>query len=239
MARLSRLAFAGQAHLVLLAGEATQPLFIDDEDRRRFMLALLECSRASDVALHAYALLDDQILMLATPAQATSLQQFMQRLGRKYVGGFNLRHDRTGALWGRRYGAAAIDAASLGWPCIRLIEQSPVRTGRVNHPQDWPWSSAAHHTGQLRSPVVREHELHWRLGNTPFEREVRHAQMLAETLSATDAAALMTAAMRGRPIGSDAFIESLAADASFEPHRLRSLRPRQRGRPKAEAGSPT
>ena len=243
MARLPRLVFPRQAHLLVLTSAAAQPLFVDDEDRRRFMLALLECSRASDVALHAYALLDDQILMLATPAQASSLQQFMQRLGRKYVGGFNLRHGRSGTLWGRRYGAAAIEAASQGWRCIRLIEQAPVRAGRVSHPQDWTWSSAAHHIGLQRSPIVREHELHLRLGNTPFEREARHAQMLADALSTSDAAVLIAAAMRGWPVGSATFIDSLALDAlpdaSQQPAPAsRPLRPRPRGRPKGGAGSP-
>ena len=238
MARLSRLAFADQAHLVVLTGAAAQPLFIDDDDRRRFMLALLECSRAYNVAVHAYTLLDEQILMLATPAQAGSLQQFMQRLGRKYVGGFNLRHGRSGALWGRRYGAAAVDSASYGWRCIRLIEQAPVRAGRVTRAQDWLWSSAAHHVGQQRSPVVREHELHWRLGNTPFEREARHAQMLAETLSDADADVLIAAAMRGWPLGPAAFIDSLVDAAAEQPPRQRPLRPRPRGRPKAGRMSP-
>lgn len=231
MARLSRLAFPNQAHLIVLAGAVAQPLFIDDDDRRRFLHALLECSRASNVALHAYALLDEQILMLATPAQTDSLQQFMQRLGRKYVGGFNLRHGRTGALWGRRYGAAVIEAESQGWRCIRLVEQAPVRAGRVTRAQDWPWSSAAHHIGRQRSPTVREHELHWRLGNTPFEREAQHAQMLAEVLSDAEAAKLIAAAMRGWPIGSEAFVDSLAESASAD--RTRLLRPRPRGRPKA------
>jgi putative transposase len=240
MARLTRLLFAGQPHLVVLTGTATRPLFVDDEDRRRFMHALLECSRACNVALHAYSLLDEQILMLATPAEADALQRFMQRLGRKYVGAFNLRHGRSGSLWGRRYGAAVIDTASLGWRCIRLIEQAPVRAGRVARPQDWPWSSAAHHTGQFRSPVVREHELHWGLGNTPFEREARHAQALAETLSDADALALIANAMRGWPLGPPAFVDSLAGatSAGHSKSRARPLHPRPRGRPKAGPTAP-
>lgn len=235
MARLKRLTFASQAHLLVLSGTATQTLFTDDEDHRRFALALLECSRASDVAVHAYSLLDKQVLMLATPVQPDSLQQFMQRLGRKYVGAFNLRHGRSGALWARRYGAAAIDAASQGWRCIRLIEQAPVRAGRVTWAQDWPWSSAAHHVGQLRNPVLREHELHWRLGNTPFEREARHAQLIADPLGDADARSLIAAAMRGWPIGPPSFVEALG-DASDRPPS--QLRPRPRGRPKGGQTSP-
>jgi len=236
MARLARLAFAGQAHLVVLAGAAARtPLFVDDEDRRRFTLALLECSRACSVAVNAYALLDEQILMLVTPAQADSLQRFMQRLGRKYVGAFNLRHGRSGALWGRRYGAAAIDAATQGWRCIRLIEQAPVRAGRVVRPQDWPWSSAPHHVGQLRNPVLREHELHWRLGNTPFEREARHAQVIADPLAEGEVSSLIAASMRGWPIGPSSFVDALAEAADRLPSQLR---PRPRGRPKSGHTSP-
>ena len=235
MARLVRLAFAARAHLVVLAGAASPPIFVDDEDRRRFTLALLECSRASGVAVHAYSLLDDQILMLVTPAQPDALQQFMQRLGRKYVGAFNLRHGRSGALWGRRYGAAAIDAATQGWRCVRLIEQAPVRAGRVARPQDWPWSSAPHHVGQFRNPVLREHELHWRLGNTPFEREARHAQVIADTLGEADVRSLIAASMRGWPVGPPSFVDALA-DASNRP--ASQLQPRPRGRPKSGRASP-
>ena len=235
MARLARLTFAGQAHLIVLVGTADQPVFIDDEDRRRFTLALLECSRACGAGVHAYSLLDEQILMLATPAQSDSLQRFMQRLGRKYVGAFNLRHGRVGALWARRYGAAAIDPATEGWRCIRLIEQAPVRAGRVARPQDWPWSSAPHHVGQLRNPVLREHELHWRLGNTPFEREARHAQVVAESLADAEVRALIAASMRGWPIGPRSFVDSLA-DAADRPSA--ELQPRARGRPKSRVASP-
>ena len=235
MVRLARLAFAAQAHLIVVPGTAAQPLFVDDEDRRRFTLALLGCSRACSVAVHAYSLLDEQILMLVTPAQETSLQRFMQQLGRKYVGAFNLRHGRSGALWGRRYGAAAIDATSQGWLCVRLIEQAPVRAGRVVRSQDWPWSSASHHVGQSRNPVLREHELHWRLGNTPFEREARHAQVLAETLGEADVRSLIAASMRGWPIGPATFVDALENAAELPPGRLR---PRPRGRPKSGRASP-
>jgi len=235
MARLTRLAFATHAHLIVLTGVAARPVFIDDEDRRRFTLALLECSRFCGVAVHAYSLLDEQALMLATPAQPDSLQRFMQRLGRKYVGAFNQRHGHSGALWGRRYGAAAIDPATEGWRCIRLIEQAPVRAGRVGRPQDWPWSSAPHHVGQLRNPVLREHELHWRLGNTPFEREARHAQVIAEPLAEAEVRALIAASMRGWPIGPSGFVDSLA-EAADRPSA--ELRPRPRGRPKSGRASP-
>ena len=235
MARLTRLTFSGETHLIVLVGTSTRPLSLDDEDRRRFTLALLECSRASGVAVHAYSLLDEQVLMLVTPAQDGSLQRFMQRLGRKYVGAFNLRHGRSGALWSRRYGAAAIDAATQGWRCIRLIEQAPVRAGRAVRPQDWPWSSAPHHVGQLRNPVLREHELHWRLGNTPFEREARHAQVIAEPLADAEVRSLLAASMRGWPIGPSSFVDALAEAADRLPAQLR---PRPRGRPKSGRASP-
>lgn len=189
-------------------------------------LALLESSRACDVALNAYCLLDDSVLLLATPAQPEGLARFMQRVGRKYVGAFNQRHGRTGPLWASRYGAAAIDAETEGWRCLRMVEQAPVRVGKVARAQEWPWSSAAHHVGRVRNPLVRPHDLHWSLGNTPFEREARHAEALADPVAGAEADRLVAAAKRGWPIGPSAFAEALAETAG------RPVRPRPRGRPR-------
>src|SRR5574337_1973618 len=92
MARLPRLAVAGQAHLVLLSGHAGRPVARDDDDRRRFVAALREAAREHRVAVLAWALLDDQIWLVATPPEAAALGRWVQAIGRRYVAGFNRRH---------------------------------------------------------------------------------------------------------------------------------------------------
>ena len=225
MARLPRLTLAGQTHLVLLRARAGLPMFVDDEDRRRYTVALLDASREHAVAVHAYTLLDDQVLLLATEPVAGALGRFMQAVARRYVRPFNRRHGRSGSLGDGRFRSALIEPASFLLECTQMIEQAAVRAGLVTQTIDWPWSSAAHHAGRRADSIVTDHEAFWQLGNTPFERQARHARDAALALPEARVAALLAAAQHGWPLGGATFVQSLAGQAP------RPVVRRPRGRP--------
>jgi len=67
MARLRRLVVPGQVHHLVQRGHNAQPVFVDDEDRRLFLAALQDALRSHSVVLHAYALLDNHVLLLLRP----------------------------------------------------------------------------------------------------------------------------------------------------------------------------
>ncbi|MEP7296022.1 MAG: transposase [Burkholderiales bacterium] len=226
MARLPRLDLEGHLHLVIQRARDALPPFVDDEDRQRYVAALLESSREAKVALHAYALVDDGVLLLATPLRSGSVSRFMQALGRRYVKALNHRHQRSGTPWEGRYRSTIVDPAEHLLACVRLIEQSPVRNGLVARAADWPWSSAAHHVGRKVDPVVTEHAAYWQLGNTPFDRQARHARDSETLLDDRDVRSIMDSARLGWPLGSTSFLQSL------EQQSRRPVRPRTRGRPR-------
>jgi putative transposase len=225
MARLPRLTLAGQVHLVNLRCRAGQTMVVDDEDRRRYSVALLESSREHTVAVHAYALLDDELLLLATAAEPASLGRFMQAVARRYVRPFNRRHGRSGALWEGRFRSTVVDPASFLLVCMRLVEQAPVRKGWVGQAGDWAWSSAAHHAGRKTDSIVTEHAAYWQLGNTPFERQALYVRESALMLSDAVVNELLAAARHGWPLGSPAFLAALG-NATERP-----VQRRPRGRP--------
>ena len=225
MARMPRLAVAGQPHLVIQRGGAA-PVFRDDADRALYLAALRDLARGGPVAVHAFALLDDAVLLLATPRAAADLGHFMQRLNRRYVPAFHRRHGGAGAIWAGRFQAAAVDPEHYLLPGILLVEQAPVRAGVVGQATEWAWSSARHHAGRGASPVVTEHAGWWQTGNTPFEREARHEIELQRPLRDEQVAELLGATRGGWPLGSPAFVAALA-QASERP-----LQPRPRGRPR-------
>jgi putative transposase len=225
MARLARLAVAGGLHHVALRGHNGAALFTDDEDRRSFLEALRHAAREHRVAVHAYALLVSQAQWLATPAEGPALGRVMQTLGRRYVGGFNRRHGRTGSLWDGRFHSSVLDAASWLFPAIVYIETLPVIQGLASEPTQWPWSSAAGHVGTVRDPLLTDHPEYWCFGNTPFERERTHADMIAVLPEAQQRTQLEAALRRGSALGPPAFLEHLGRRTG------RSLLHRPRGRP--------
>lgn len=231
MARLPRLAVAGQAHLLIQRGNNGQPLVADDEDRRLCLQLLREAAQAHAVAIHAYVLLDNELQLLATPQASDGLSRMMQALGRRYVGAFNRRHGRSGTLWEGRFRAAVIESERYFIACMRFIESQPVRAGLVPHAADWAWSSAAHHLGRRHDPLVADHPLFWALGNTPFDREMAYGRWLEHGTSAAEADVLLRSASKGWALGSEAFLARLA---ELTP---RPLQPRRRGRPRKSPAS--
>lgn len=232
MARLPRLILPAHPHLLTQEARAGQAVFVDDEDRRHYLGALLESSRACGVALHAYALLDDRVVLLATPSTADALGRFMQRVGRRYVGEFNQRHARDGALWAGRYRTALVDPQSAVLACMRFVDQAPQRAGLVADAAQWPWSSAPQHLGRVQGSLIVHHEAYWKLGNTPFAREAAYARHLAELLAEEEIRGLEAALRGGWPVGSDAFGAAIASVVQ------RPVRPGVRGRPRRASGTP-
>lgn len=225
MARLPRLALAGLPHHVLQRGQNQPPVFADAEDRRCYLQALQEATATQRVAVHAYALLDDQVQLLLTPPSAEALSRLMQAVGRRYVSAHNRRHGRAGTLWEGRFRAAVLDESSHLLACARHIERLPVLAGQVMHAADWPWSSAAHHVGRSRDQLVSLHPRFWGLGNTPFERELAWQRLLDEPLPDALSQQIVAAVAKGWALGSGAFLADLARATE------RPLAPRPRGRP--------
>lgn len=226
MARQPRLAAAGELHLLLLRGHSDAPVFADDADRQAFIDLLRDAAMRHEVAIHAYALLTSEVHLLLTPKEANGLGRLVQSLGRRYVAAYNRRHGRRGTLWDGRFRNCLLHAETLLMPATLQVETLPVIAGLAAAAAEWPWSSAAHHTGVRRDPAVTDHPQYWRIGNTPFERERAHTVALAEGPSAKDSAALADATSRSCVLGPPAFVARIA-DLLDRP-----LQPRARGRPR-------
>ena len=225
MARQPRLAVAGELHHVLLRGHNGQAVFADDADRAAFVELLREPAARQGVAIHAYALLDSEVHLLATPAEAESLARLMQSIGRRYVALFNRRHARRGTLWDGRFRTSLLDATTLLLPTMLHIEALPVRAGLVAVAHDWAWSSAAHHVGRRRDPLLTDHALYWRLGNTPFEREQAHTLALSEAQQGVEDMRFGEAVVKALALGPAGFVRRMAESLG------RPLTSRRRGRP--------
>ncbi|MDE2081842.1 MAG: transposase [Burkholderiales bacterium] len=223
MARLPRLVLAGQAHLVVQRGHGAQAVFADEQDRAAYLAALHEAARAEQVTLHAWALLDGEVLLLATPGQGPALGRMVQAIGRRYVSAYNRRHGHKGTLWDGRFRCAVVEPGDLRLAALRWVD------GRSPEPG---LTSASHRTGGARAPALVDPPEVWALGNTPFEREAAYRTLLAQGLPPATSQALQRAAFGGWALGSDAFMRGLAVTAA------RPTQPRPRGRPRKRPAQP-
>ncbi|MDP3086205.1 MAG: transposase, partial [Rubrivivax sp.] len=219
MARLPRLAIPGHPHYLILRGHSGQAVLTDDADRELFLAALREACSQHGVAVHAYALLDNEVQLLLTPPTAAALSRCVQALGRRYVPAFNRRHGRSGTLWDGRFHGAVVEAGARLLTVLLLIDGlGGAEPGAASALQ----SSAAHRLGRQRQAWLVDPPELWQLGNTPFEREAAYGRRLSQGLGSTELDALRQAALRGWGIGSPDFLGAQAGSAG------RPLQPRPR-----------
>lgn len=236
MARLPRLVVPLQPHYLVQRSVDELTAFRDDADYRAFLGWLREAGKQFQLAVHAYALLPDQVHLLVTPSDGTGLSRAMQWIGRHYVPHFNQKYQRAGTLWQGRFKAVVLEPEPYLLACSQHIEALPVRSELAIEPGAYPWSSWRHHVGVAADPSLVDHVLFWKLGNTPFDREAEYRRRYEEGEGKLFAGQLAQAVETGWPLGSDAFKEMVAQRSG-----RRSV-PGRRGRPRirqVEPGEPS
>lgn len=229
MARLPRLTVPGHVHQLILRGNNGQEIVRDDQDRQRLLDLLRDHAAEFGIAVHAYALMDQQLRLLATPAD-DRLPGWMQAVGRRYVRYFNDRHGRSGTLWEGRYRSTVLEAEAYLLHAMALLDLAPVAAGAVAQPDAYRWSSHGHYAGQSTDRLVTPHALYWELGNTPFAREQAYAELVHGGVPAEVQAQLSGATLGGWALGGDDFLKALTKKTT------RRLSPGTAGRP-ANRGS--
>lgn len=125
MPRPPRLDIAGVPQHVMQRGHDRQACFFWDADYRCCLTHLLEASRLSQCAIHAYVLMTNHVHLLVTPPYVGAITRMMQVLGRRYVGYINASYRRSGTLWEGRYKACLVDSEGYLLTCYRYIELNP------------------------------------------------------------------------------------------------------------------
>src|SRR5262245_49847920 len=103
MPRKPRLIVPGHPVHVIQRGHNRAPTFRCPDDFRRYRETLLEASRRSKCAIHAYVFMTNHVHLLVTPEDRDGIARVMQAIGRKYVRYVNARYERTGTLWEGRF----------------------------------------------------------------------------------------------------------------------------------------
>jgi putative transposase len=139
MARALRVNAAGVTYHVVARGNAKQPIYLDDSDRRSFLGILRDAVSAFEWRCLTYCLMPNHYHLVALTLQP-NLSQGMKRINGLYAQRFNRRHDRCGHLFQGRFGAAVIESDGHMLEVLRYVALNPVRAGLARKAEEWPWN---------------------------------------------------------------------------------------------------
>ena len=120
-----------------------------------------------------------------------------------YARHFNLKKLACGHVWQSRYFSTPLDADHF-WRAMAYVERNPVRARLVEHAEQYLWSSTRLRLGLTGNRLLDLSG--WRQEYT----EDRWKRVLATDVADEDfGQRLQEATRRGRPLGSEGFVEEL------------------------------
>jgi len=160
MARPLRFQDAGLWYHVTNRGNNREDVFLDDEDRQRFLDVLGKGAALFGVEVHAYMVMTNHYhLFIRTPE--ANLSRFMHQVQTAFIAWYNGKYERSGHLFQGRYKAQIVDRDAYGTAVSRYIHLSPVKVGgkigrtleeRRRHLRGYRWSSYRAYLGVCSKP---------------------------------------------------------------------------------------
>ncbi len=151
MARPLRIEYEGAVYHVTSRGNASAEIFLDDDDRMRFLEVLASVVERFGWICHAYCLMGNHYHLLVETPQP-NLSRGMQHLNGVYTQWFNRQHSRFGHLVQGRFKSIVVEKESYLLELARYIVLNPVRAQMVRSARDWRWSSYRATAGQVEPP---------------------------------------------------------------------------------------
>lgn len=170
MARPLRIELAGGLYHVTSRGDRREAIYLDDRDRRQWLILLGQVCERFNWACHGYCLMSNHYHMVVETIEG-NLSQGMRQLNGVYTQYFNRRHRRVGHVYQGRYKAILVEKDRYLLELTRYVVLNPVRAGMVKHAGAWPWSSYRAMTGQATCPSWLQAD--WLLGQ--FSRQRKRA----------------------------------------------------------------
>ncbi len=163
MARKLRIFVENTPQHVMLKSINEMDVFIDSSDYEEFLNIVDEASQRHGLKIHSYIVTKNYFEFLATPSDVESLPKLMQSLGRRYVGYFNKKYNRTGTIWEGRYKTSIVESELYLFDVMAYIEKK-------SNDLNYRYSSLSKNLYDNSDKLVTYHELYKKLGFTQEDR---------------------------------------------------------------------
>lgn len=140
MPRYARKKSRSNVYHVMLRGIDRMPLFLDNEDRMRFLNSLDRMKKEGEYEIFAYCLMSNHIHLLIKEGKDT-IERSMKRIGVSYSYYFNKKYNRVGHIFQDRFRSEAIEDDGYLLVACRYIHNNPVKGRIVEKASDYLWSS--------------------------------------------------------------------------------------------------
>ena len=140
MPRKPRISYPGALHHVIAGGNRKGKIYLDNNDRKKFLSLIEKYQELHSFPIYAYVLMDNHFHILIEEREVP-LSRTMQGISQSYTQYFNKRHKKVGHLFQGRYKSLLCDKDRYLLILVQYIHLNPIRKGIVSKPEAYQWSS--------------------------------------------------------------------------------------------------
>ena len=179
MVRRTGICPAGIPQHIVHRGNQLQDCFRGVSDFATYYALLDQYCRKFRVDIHAWALMNNHVHLLATPRESHVIEPFMEAVSRRYERYHNARYQNTDDLWEARFHACVVEAEPYFLHCQRYIERNPVMAGIASHPDGYQWSSYGNHAYGMATAFHTPHACYLEMGENAARRQHAWSEFVA------------------------------------------------------------
>lgn len=147
MPRESRKRSESKIYHVMIRGNERKQIFLDDDDKIRFIDILKEKKQNQNYSIYGYCLMDNHVHLLINEGDET-ISQVMKKINISYAYYFNKKYGRVGHLFQDRFKSEAIEDDEYLLSAVRYIHNNPVKANIVIQAEEYKWSSYGLYVGK-------------------------------------------------------------------------------------------
>jgi len=152
MPREARKLSSTHIYHVMIRGNRRQDIFLEDEDRLRFIGILKKKKQKGEYELYAFCLMNNHVHLLIKEKKE-QLSQIMKRINISYVNYFNRKYKQVGHLFQDRFKSETIEDENYLLAVLNYIHHNPFNAFIINNLADYPWSSYDMYINKLSHPA--------------------------------------------------------------------------------------
>ncbi|MCM8799613.1 MAG: transposase [Candidatus Omnitrophica bacterium] len=149
-----RVVLDGAVYHITVRGNQKQKTFLEEVDFLNYFKILRHYKKKYRFKLYAYCLMPNHVHLILEVENSKNLSKIMQGINLSYTIYFNKKYQKVGHLWQGRYKSKIIQKDKYLIDCIEYVELNPVRSGLVENPFDYPWSSWRERFGKENKHLI-------------------------------------------------------------------------------------
>lgn len=140
MGRVQREYSSTGCYHIMLRGNERKKIFLNEDDRERFLETLLKKKKETELAVYAYCLMDNHVHLVLQDDQ-NKISTIMKGIATSYAMFFNKKYNRVGHVFQDRFKSESVEDERYLMAVIRYVHNNPVKAEMVEKLDQYKWSS--------------------------------------------------------------------------------------------------